>query len=159
MTINMQNRYNIAIVGATGVVGQEFIKILSQRAFPVGQLKLLASERSLGRSYSFREKEIPVDILEPGVFKDIDIALFSAGASVSKEFAPIAVQEGAVVIDNTSQFRMEPDVPLVVPEVNAHAIAEHKKRKIIANPNCSTIQMVVVLHVLLLLQLAVEHIH
>lgn len=140
--------YNVAIVGATGVVGQEFIKILGEREFPVGQLKLLASERSLGRFYPFKEKEIPVDVLEPGVFKGIDIALFSAGAAISKEFAPIAVAEGAIVIDNTSHFRMEKDIPLVVPEVNPQAIAEHSKRKIIANPNCSTIQMVVVLHAL-----------
>lgn len=145
----MSNKtWNIAIVGATGVVGAEFVKILEERKFPVGQLKLLASERSLGKTLSFQGKELPVETLTEKSFAGIDIALFSAGAAISKKFAPIAAETGAVVIDNTSQFRMESDIPLVVPEVNPHRIAYCKKRRIIANPNCSTIQLVVVLNAL-----------
>lgn len=140
--------YNLAIVGATGVVGAEFIKILEERKFPVGQLKLLASDRSLGKTVSFQNKEIPVAPLSKNSFAGIDIGFFSAGASVSKEFVPIAVAQGALVIDNTSQFRMEAEVPLVVPEVNPHRITDFQKRRIIANPNCSTIQLVIVLHAL-----------
>ncbi|MCS7280879.1 MAG: aspartate-semialdehyde dehydrogenase [Desulfobacterota bacterium] len=137
--------YNVAIVGATGAVGNEMVKILEERRFPVKNLKLLASERSLGKSLEYKGEEIPVDVLKEDSFRDVDIALFSAGGAVSLKYAPIAADAGACVIDNTSAFRMEPDVPLVVPEVNAHAIADYKKRNIIANPNCSTIQMVVVL--------------
>ena len=140
--------WNVAIVGATGVVGGEFVKILEERKFPVGTLKLLASERSLGKTLAFNGKEIVVDLLNKNSFEQIDIALFSAGAEVSKQFAPIAAAKGAVVIDNTSQFRMETDVPLIVPEVNPHRIAYCKKRRIIANPNCSTIQLVIVLNAL-----------
>ncbi len=140
--------FNIAIVGATGVVGQEMAKVLEERHFPVGVLRPLASERSLGKTVSFRGKDLPVEPLSVDSFDGIDIALFSAGSSVSKEFAPIAAAKGAVVIDNTAQFRMEPDIPLVVPEVNPQAIADYKKRGIIANPNCSTIQLVVVLNAL-----------
>lgn len=137
--------YSVAVVGATGAVGSEMVKILGERNFPVKKLKLLASERSAGSTIEFKGEEIKVEVLKEGVFRDVDIALFSAGGSVSKEFAPIAAREGAVVIDNSSAFRMEPDVPLVVPEVNPHRIADYKNRGIISNPNCSTIQMVVVL--------------
>ena len=133
----------IAIVGATGMVGQEMRKVLEQRDFPLEGLKLLASERSRGRSFDFRGKTIDVEVLDEGSFTDVDIALFSAGASISKKFAPLAAEAGAVVIDNSSAFRMDPGVPLVVPEVNAGEAQKHNG--IIANPNCSTIQLVVVL--------------
>ena len=137
--------YHVAVVGATGAVGNEMIKILEERQFPVGELKLLASERSLGKSLEFRGKEIPVSVLDENSFSGVQIGLFSAGGSISEKYAPIAAQAGAVVVDNTSAFRMVPDIPLVVPEVNPEAIALYKKRGIIANPNCSTIQMVVAL--------------
>jgi len=135
--------YTVAVVGATGVVGKEMIETLEKRNFPVGKLVPLASERSAGSVVSFRRQEIDVEVLTKDSFVGVDFALFSAGGSISAEFAPIAAAAGAVVIDNTSHFRMQPDVPLVVPEVNAHAIARHKG--IIANPNCSTAQMVLVL--------------
>jgi len=135
--------FNVAVAGATGVVGQEMIKVLEQRKFPVNRLLPLASQRSVGKEVEFQGRKIKVELLSPGSFKDIDIALFSAGASISKEIAPYAVKSGAVVIDNSSAFRMDPDVPLVVPEVNPEDAFQHKG--IIANPNCSTIQMVVVL--------------
>ncbi|MFH0925936.1 MAG: aspartate-semialdehyde dehydrogenase [bacterium] len=138
-----KNKYNIAVVGATGVVGREMITTLEERAFPVDKLELLASTRSAGSAVEFNDQDIIVQVLTPDSFKGIDIALFSAGASVSKEFAPLAVKAGAVVIDNSSAFRMEEEVPLVVPEVNPKDIENHKG--IIANPNCSTIQMVVAL--------------
>ncbi len=137
--------YCVAVAGATGAVGNEMIKTLEQRNFPVGELRLLASTRSEGKKLPFRGKEITVRTLTTDSFDGVDIALFSAGASRSLEFAPAAAAAGAVVIDNSSAFRMEPDIPLVVPEVNPHAVADFKKRRIIANPNCSTIQMVVVL--------------
>jgi aspartate-semialdehyde dehydrogenase len=137
--------YNVAVVGATGAVGSEMVSILEERGFPVRNLRLFASERSAGSRVKFRGEEIVVEVLKEGSFKGIEIALFSAGGSVSERFAPIAAEQGAVVIDNTSAFRMDPQVPLVVPEVNPHAIANYKNRHIIANPNCSTIQMVVVL--------------
>ncbi|HXF74753.1 MAG TPA: aspartate-semialdehyde dehydrogenase [Methylomirabilota bacterium] len=140
-----KERYNVAVVGATGAVGEQMREVLEEREFPVGELRLLASERSAGQFLSFRQKQIRVEVLTEDAFKDIDIGLFSAGGTVSAKFAPIAVKAGAVVIDNTSCFRMEPDVPLVVPEVNAKEIARYKSRGIIANPNCSTIQMVVAL--------------
>ncbi len=139
----MSNKYNVAIVGATGVVGREFIKVLEQRKFPVKNIRLLASGRSKGKTLKFCGKSCKVEVLGRDSFKDIDIALFSAGGGISKEFAPIAVKAGAIVVDNSSAWRMDPKVPLVVPEVNPHAIKNHKG--IIANPNCSTIQMVVVL--------------
>ena len=139
----MSNKYNVAIVGATGVVGREFIKVLEQRKFPVKNIRLLASGRSKGKMLKFCGKSCKVEVLGRDSFKDIDIALFSAGGGISKEFAPIAVKAGAIVVDNSSAWRMDPKVPLVVPEVNPHAIKNHKG--IIANPNCSTIQMVVVL--------------
>ena len=136
--------YNVAIVGATGLVGQEFIKILLQRNFPMASISLLASDRSAGRKLSVNQEEIEVKETVPESFRGIDITLFSAGAETSRHFSPIAAQEGAVVIDNSSAFRMEPGVPLVVPEVNPEDIRRHKG--IIANPNCSTIQMVVALY-------------
>ncbi len=137
--------YNVAVVGATGAVGNEMIETLEQRKFPVGNLVLLASERGAGTSLSYKGHDVVVQVLNKDSFKGVDIGLFSAGGSVSQKFAPLAAASGCVVIDNTSAFRMDPDVPLVVPEVNAHAIAGYKKKGIIANPNCSTIQMVVVL--------------
>lgn len=127
-------------MGATGAVGTQFLWILEERAFPVDQLRLLASERSRGKKLVFRGKEHEVQVLGKDSFEGIDIVLASAGASRSKEFLPHAVRAGAVCVDNSSAFRMEADVPLVVPEVNPHAARDHKG--IIANPNCSTIQMV-----------------
>jgi len=135
--------YNVAIVGATGMVGQEFIKILKQRNFPIYDIRLLASDRSAGKKIPFLNKEVEIKETSSEMLKDIDIALFSAGAEVSRHFSPIAARLGATVIDNSSAFRMEPDVPLVVPEVNPEDIKKHKG--IIANPNCSTIQMVIAL--------------
>ena len=134
---------NVAIMGATGAVGQELLKILEQRNFPLQNLKLLASERSVGREYEFKGEKLKVELTCKDAFKGVDLVLSSAGASVSKEFAPIAVDAGAVVVDNTSFFRMDPNVPLVVPEVNPEDIKLHKG--IIANPNCTTIMMVVAL--------------
>jgi aspartate-semialdehyde dehydrogenase (peptidoglycan organisms) len=140
-----KQKYNVAVVGATGAVGNEMLRVLEERSFPIDQLRLLASERSIGNRLEFKGKEVPVEILDHQSFKGIDIALFSAGGTVSERFAPIAAEAGAVVIDNTSAFRMHPEVPLVVPEVNPGAIKDFTKRRIIANPNCSTIQMVVAL--------------
>ncbi len=138
--------YKVAVVGATGNVGHEMLNILAERDFPVDEVVALASQRSVGKEVSFGEKSIlKVRDLAKFDFKGTDIVLSSPGASVSAEFCPKATKAGAIVIDNTSQFRMDPDVPLVVPEVNAHAIAGHTKKGIIANPNCSTIQMVVAL--------------
>jgi len=136
-------RYNVAVVGATGAVGQEMREVLEERDFPVDRFLPLASERSEGKTVPFRDREVPVERLTEDAFTGIDIALFSAGAERSRHFAPHAVVAGAVVIDNSSAFRMEPKVPLVVPEVNPHALDGHKG--IIANPNCSTIQMVLAL--------------
>lgn len=133
----------VAIVGATGMVGHEMRKILEEREYPASSLKLLASERSRGKAYPFRGEELAVEVLDEGSFEGIDLALFSAGGSISEKFAPIAARSGAVVVDNSSAFRMDPEVPLVVPEVNPSDAYKHKG--IIANPNCSTIQMVVVL--------------
>jgi aspartate-semialdehyde dehydrogenase len=136
--------YNVAIVGATGMVGQEFIKVLEQCNFPMYSIELLASDRSAGKKLFVNHDEMVVKETTPESFKKIDVALFSAGAETSRYFSPIAAQSGAVVIDNSSAFRMDPKVPLVVPEVNAEDIKWHKG--IIANPNCSTIQMVVALN-------------
>jgi len=136
-------KFNVAIMGATGVVGREMLKILEQRNFPVANLRLLASERSSGMKMTFNGENIPVEVLTHDSFKGVDIVLSSPGASVSKIFSPSAVKSGAVVVDNSSAFRMDKEVPLVVPEVNPHAIKKNKG--IIANPNCSTIQMVVAL--------------
>jgi aspartate-semialdehyde dehydrogenase len=140
-----KEKYNVAVVGATGAVGEQLREVLEERHFPVGELRLLASERSAGQFLPFQGRQIRVDILKEDSFEDIDIGLFSAGGSVSAKFAPIAVAAGAVVVDNTAHFRMEPDIPLVVPEVNAKEIGNYKARGIIANPNCSTIQLVVAL--------------
>jgi aspartate-semialdehyde dehydrogenase len=137
--------YNVAIVGATGAVGEQMREVLEERQFPVGELRLLASERSAGQYLPFQGRQLRVEALKEDSFKNIDIGLFSAGGSVSAKFAPLAVGAGAVVVDNTAFFRMEPDVPLVVPEVNAKEIGKYKARGIIANPNCSTIQLVVAL--------------
>lgn len=140
-----KDKYNVAIVGATGAVGEQLREVLEERQFPVDELRLFASERSAGQFLPFQNRQLRVDILKENSFQGVDIGLFSAGGQVSAKFAPIAVAAGAVVVDNTSHFRMEPDVPLVVPEVNAKKIAQFKNRGIIANPNCSTIQMVVAL--------------
>ncbi len=137
-------KYKVAVVGATGLVGQEFTKILEQRNFPMDSVSLLASDRSAGKKLFVTHQEIEVEETVPESFKDIDIALFSAGAEISRYFSPIAAESGAVVIDNSSAFRMERNVPLVVPEVNPEDIKRHNG--IIANPNCSTIQMVVALY-------------
>jgi aspartate-semialdehyde dehydrogenase len=138
--------YKVAVVGATGAVGHELLSVLAEREFPVSEVVALASDRSAGRQVSFGEEAtLTVKPLESYDFRGTDIALFSPGAPVSKVFAPKAAAAGCVVIDNTSQFRMDHDVPLVVPEVNPQAIAGYAKRGIIANPNCSTIQMVVAL--------------
>ncbi|PIY20679.1 MAG: aspartate-semialdehyde dehydrogenase, partial [Deltaproteobacteria bacterium CG_4_10_14_3_um_filter_60_8] len=140
-----QRRYNVAVAGATGAVGGAMLDVLARRDFPVAELRLLASERSVGKKLVFKGEEIAVQQLTRDSFAGIDVALFSAGASRSLEFAPAAAAAGAVVVDNSSAFRMDPEIPLVVPEVNSHAIAQYTKRGIIANPNCSTIQMVVAL--------------
>ena len=141
--LKKKSGYVVAVVGATGAVGTEMIEVLEERKFPVTRLVPLASTRSAGGTVIFEGNEVPIEVLTKDSFAGVDIALFSAGADLSREFAPIAVKAGAVVIDNSAAWRMTPDVPLVVPEVNAHDIQRHKG--IIANPNCSTIQMVVAL--------------
>src|SRR4030066_671954 len=141
--LKKKERYMVAGVGATGAVGNEMIATLVGRDFPVERLRLFASERSEGKILEYRDEEIPVETLNEKAFKGIDIALFSAGAERSKIWAPVAAGSGCVVVDNSSQWRMDPEVPLVVPEVNPYDLKWHKG--IIANPNCSTIQMVVVL--------------
>ncbi len=141
----MSETWNVAVVGATGAVGEAMVEILEQRKFPVGELYLLASERSAGKRVSFRGKQVAVKNLADFDFSQVHIGLFSAGGSISAEFAPKAAEAGCVVIDNTSHFRRDPDIPLVVPEVNPHAAANWRNRGIIANPNCSTIQMLVAL--------------
>ncbi|WP_457598722.1 aspartate-semialdehyde dehydrogenase [Hydrogenimonas sp.] len=137
-------RFNVAVVGATGAVGEEMLRVMEEVEFPVAKLVPLASARSAGGSVEYRGEEVKVKELTESVFaeEEVDIALFSAGGSVSAKFAPFAVEAGAVVIDNTSHFRMDPEVPLVVPEVNPEDIALWREKGIIANPNCSTIQMV-----------------
>ncbi|MFP6581055.1 MAG: aspartate-semialdehyde dehydrogenase [Candidatus Hydrogenedentota bacterium] len=134
----------VAIAGATGLVGQQILRTLESRNFPVKALKPLASARSIGKTVTFKGEKIPVEVLSEDSFKGVDIALFSAGGGTSKKFAPCAAADGCVVVDNSSAWRMDPKVPLVVPEVNPHDVEWHEG--IIANPNCSTIQMVVVLH-------------
>lgn len=143
--MKQQTAYTVAVVGATGLVGQSLIEVLEERAFPVKRLVPLASERSLGRVVEFQGEEIAVEVLDTESFAGVDIALFSAGGDVSREFGPIAAAAGALVIDNSSAFRMDPEVPLVVPEVNAQDCMQWRKKGIIANPNCSTIQMCVAL--------------
>jgi aspartate-semialdehyde dehydrogenase len=137
--------YKVAVVGATGVVGREMLNILHERKFPVSELVALASRRSVGRDVMFGDRHIKVKALEDFDFRGTDIALFSAGGATSKEWAPRVAAQGAIVIDNSSQWRMDPDVPLVVPEVNPDALAGYTKKGIIANPNCSTAQLVVAL--------------
>ncbi|OQO83998.1 aspartate-semialdehyde dehydrogenase [Enterococcus casseliflavus] len=139
----MDSGYRLAVVGATGAVGTKMIEMLEQTTLPIKEVKLLASKRSAGKTAVFNGKELVIEELVPDSFEGIDIALFSAGGGISKQFAPEAVKRGAVVVDNTSHFRMDPEVPLVVPEVNKEALKKHKG--IIANPNCSTIQMMVAL--------------
>ena len=134
---------SVAVVGVTGAVGQEMLDVLEARDFPLIGIRPLASERSAGKTVQFKGEELPVEVLGQDSFSGIDLALFSAGASISREYAPLAVDSGAVVVDNSSAFRMDPEIPLVVPEVNSGAIAGHQG--IIANPNCSTIIMVVAL--------------
>lgn len=141
----MNNMMDVAVVGATGAVGEAMIAILEERNFPVGTLYPLASQRSAGSQIEFRGSMERVGVLEEFDFSKVRLGLFSAGASVSAEYAPRAAAAGCVVIDNSSQFRYDADIPLVVPEVNADAVAEYSARNIIANPNCSTIQMVVAL--------------
>ena len=136
-------KYNVAVVGATGAVGNEMIRMLEVRDFPVENLRLLASVRSVGKKLKYKGQNILVEELKKDSFKGVEIALFSAGGSISKEFAPIAAAAGVFVIDNSSAWRMDKDCPLVVPEVNPQDLS--KDKKIIANPNCSTIQMVVAL--------------
>ena len=139
------SEFDVAIVGATGAVGEVMLEILEARNFPVRELYLLASERSEGKKLQFRGKSVTVQNLKTFDFSQVQIGLFSAGGSISAEFAPKAAAAGCIVIDNTSQFRREEDIPLVVPEVNPHKISEYGGRRIIANPNCSTIQMLVAL--------------
>ncbi len=141
----MSRRFDVAVVGATGAVGEAMLSALDARDFPVGEIHALASSRSAGTRVAFRHRQLRVQDLAQFDFARVQIALFSAGASVSEEYAPRAAAAGCVVVDNTSQFRYDPDIPLVVPEVNPHAIAGYRERGIIANPNCSTIQMVVAL--------------
>ena len=141
--LKMKDTYVVAVVGATGAVGNEMVATLEERNFPVQKLRLFASDRSEGKMLKYKDTDISVETLQESSFEGIDIALFSAGAERSKIWAPVAVQSGCIVVDNSSQWRMDPDVPLVVPEVNPNDLKWHKG--IIANPNCSTIQMVVVL--------------
>ena len=140
-----EKTFNVAVAGATGAVGNQMITCLEERNFPLKSIKFLASSRSVGRKIRFRGDMIPVEELTGDVFKGVDIAIFSAGGGPSKTFAPQAVEAGCVVVDNSSAWRMDPEVPLVVPEVNPEAIAGFRTKGIIANPNCSTIQMVVAL--------------
>lgn len=141
----MSKKYNVAVVGATGAVGEVMLSILKERNFPVDKVFALASSRSVGKSVKFGNKVLPVTDLAEFDFKKVAIALFSAGGSVSEKYAPIAGKTGCIVIDNTSHFRRDKDIPLVVPEVNPQALKDYKPRNIIANPNCSTIQMLVAL--------------
>lgn len=140
----MSGSYRVAILGATGAVGEELLALLDSRNFPIANLKLLASPRSAGSSIEFRGTKLTVEAVTPESFRDVDLVLASAGGSISKQYASIAVAAGAVVVDNSSAFRMQPDVPLVVPEVNPQAAAQHQG--IIANPNCTTILMVVAIY-------------
>jgi aspartate-semialdehyde dehydrogenase len=143
--MNANRSFRVAVVGATGLVGETMIRVLEERKFPVSELFPLASNRSIGKSVLFNLKQVPVDDLATFDFSKADIALFSAGGEISREFAPKAAAAGCIVIDNTSEFRYQDDIPLVIPEVNPQALAQYKPRGIIANPNCSTIQMLVAL--------------
>jgi aspartate-semialdehyde dehydrogenase len=140
-----KSQFSVAVVGATGLVGETLLQVLEERNFPVSELYALASNRSLGKSVSFKGRSVQVQELEGFDFSKADIGLFSPGGEISRVYAPKAAAAGCIVIDNTSEFRYEDDIPLVVPEVNPHAIAHFKNRGIIANPNCSTIQLVVAL--------------
>lgn len=137
--------YNVAIAGATGAVGGAMLDVLARRDFPIKELRLLASSRSVGKVLQYKGQDLVVQLLDENAFTDIDIALFSAGAQRSLDFAPAAAKAGAIVVDNSSAYRMDPEIPLVVPEVNGHALLGYKAHGIIANPNCSTIQMMVAL--------------
>lgn len=141
----MSQTFDVAVLGATGLVGQHMIEILEQRNFPVGKLYPLASSRSAGTTISFKGKQVEVLDADKFDWELAQFGFFSAGGSISRKIAPIAADAGCIVIDNTSEFRNEPDIPLVVPEVNPHALADYRNRNIIANPNCSTIQMLVAL--------------
>ncbi|MDC0602028.1 aspartate-semialdehyde dehydrogenase [Aliiglaciecola sp.] len=141
----MSRAFDVAVLGATGLVGQNMMEILEERDFPVNKLYPLASSRSAGGKVTFKGKDITVLDAETFDWSSVQLGFFSAGGSISEKYAPIAAEAGCVVIDNTSQFRYEPDIPLVVPEVNSHALADFRNRNIIANPNCSTIQMLVAL--------------
>ena len=141
----MSDKYNVAVVGATGAVGETMLEILAERNFPVAEIHAVASARSAGKRVAFGERQLKVQDLDEFDFEGVDIGLFSPGASVSKVHAPRAAAAGCVVIDNTSQFRYDDDIPLIVPEVNPHALKHARNRNIIANPNCSTIQMLVAL--------------
>jgi len=141
-----EKKFNVAVAGATGAVGNQMIACLEERNFPVKSVRFLASSRSVGRQIRFMGDMIPVEELKEDSFKGVDIAIFSAGGGPSEKFAPCAAKDGCVVVDNSSAWRMDPQVPLVVPEVNPHAIADYKNKGIIANPNCSTIQMLVALN-------------
>src|SRR5262249_24714418 len=141
---NMRKEPALAIVGATGAVGEVIRQVLTERAFPMASIKFLASERSAGKSIRFQGKTCTVELLRPEAFGGVDIVLSSTPASISREFSPVAAKAGAIVVDNSSAWRMDPDVPLVVPEVNPAALG-HIPKGIVANPNCSTIQMVVAL--------------
>lgn len=141
----MDKLFNVAVAGATGAVGNQMIACLEERNFPVGNLKLLATSKSAGRKLRFKGEEFPVEELTETSFKGLDIAIFSAGGAASQKYAPFAAKDGCVVVDNSAAWRMDPDVPLVVPEVNPHAVGQYSNKGIIANPNCSTIQMVVAL--------------
>jgi len=141
----MTKKFNVAVIGATGLVGETMLSLLAQRHFPIDQLYAVASQRSAGETITFNKKSLFIEDLAKFDFKKVDIALFSAGAAVSAEYVPIATKSGCIAIDNTSQFRYDDDVPLVIPEVNPQALKNYGKRNIIANPNCSTIQMLVAL--------------
>lgn len=142
----VERRYSVAIAGATGAVGQELLRLLEARSFPLKELRLFASERSRGKRGSFRGEEIPVQPLSEADFTGVDIALFSAGASRSLEFASRATGAGAVVIDNSSAYRGDPEVPLVIPEINSEALAQYRNKRIVANPNCTTAVMLMGLY-------------
>ena len=141
----MSRTLNVGIVGATGLVGELFLNLMAERNFPVGELRLFASERSQGTTRSFRGRDYVVDVPARGKFRGLDLVFFSSGDDISKEWAPIAVEEGAVAVDNSAAFRQDPEIPLVVPEVNGHRLPKPGVPALIANPNCSTIQLVVVL--------------
>ena len=148
MSLLGQSKWNVAVIGATGAVGREMISILEEKEFPVAKLRLFASEKSFGQTLRFRGQELPIEVLAKdhlAPFENIDIALVSVGSRISQEFLPLIAGRGTVCIDNSSAWRMDPDVPLIVPEVNASALSGFRQKNIIANPNCSTIQMVQVL--------------